>query len=62
MFSMNDKVIILKTGIAGTVVDVSTDGGVIQYIVESDIPNVSGGYGGKWALFDCRAEELARSV
>lgn len=62
MFSMNDKVVILKNGISGTVVDVSTDNGVVQYIVESDIPNVSGGYGGKWALFDCLPEELSRKI
>ncbi len=60
MFSLNDKVIIIKNGLVGTVVDVSEDDGVIQYIVESDTPYSEGGYGGKWKLFDCCAEELAQ--
>lgn len=61
MFAMNDKVKIIKTGLVCTVVDVSTTNGETVYIVESDTPNVGGGYGGKWALFDCHAEDLARA-
>lgn len=60
MFELNDKVRILESGIIGTVVDVSTEGGESQYIVESDTPYVEGGYGGKWKLFDCHAEDIAQ--
>ena len=60
MFDLFDKVRILKNGIVGTIVDISPVDGSTQYIVESDTPNVSGGYGGKWKLFDCFAEELQR--
>lgn len=61
MFSLNDKVKILGNGIIGTVVDVSTEDGEAQYIVESDTPYADGGYGGKWKLFDCRAEDLVQA-
>lgn len=61
MFSMNDKVRILKNDLVGTVVDISEEDGETRYIVESDTPYSEGGYGGKWKLFDCRGEELARA-
>ena len=61
MFDMNDKVLIKKTGIVGTVVDVSEDNGAPLYVVESDTPYSEGGYGGKWKLYDCRAEEITRA-
>ncbi|MCH5206565.1 MAG: hypothetical protein J1F09_06395 [Oscillospiraceae bacterium] len=60
MFSMNDKVRILKNDLIGTVVDISEEDGETRYIVESDTPFSEGGYGGKWKLFDCCGEELAR--
>lgn len=59
MFSLNDKVLIKNNGIIGTVVNVSEDNGAPLYVVESDTPYSEGGYGGKWKLYDCRAEEIA---
>ena len=61
MFSINDKVRIIKNGLVGTVVDVSEEDGALRYIVESDTPYSEGGYGGKWKLFDCLGEELVRA-
>lgn len=55
---MNDKVIILNNGIVGTVVDAYDRRGEKVYIVESDTRSPNGEY----ELYDCLAEELARSV
>lgn len=60
MYSLNDKVKILSTGLVGTVVDVYEQSGRKVYVVESDTmnANVSGGYGDTWKLFDCSASDL----
>lgn len=53
-----DKVCIKKTGIVGTIVDISRVGADTVFTVESDVPGLEDGYGNKWKLFDCREEEL----
>lgn len=55
MISMFEKVKILKSGIVGTIIDTYNSRGTTVYIVESETPD-------GFELFDCRAEELARSV
>lgn len=56
MFSMYEKVKILKNGITGIVVDIYNKRGKDVYIVEDDVLNADGNY----ELYDCYAEELAR--
>lgn len=58
MISMFEKVKILNNGIVGTVVDAYDRRGEKVYIVESDTRSPNGDY----ELYDCLAEELARSV
>lgn len=58
MYSLNDKVKILSNGVSGTIVDISLVNGKRMYVVESDVPNVAGGYGGIWKLFDCSESDL----
>ncbi len=59
VFSLFDRVMILETGVIGTIIDKSTRNGKTWYIVESDKEGAAkGGYGDKWPLFDCTADEL----
>lgn len=60
MFDVYDKVKIKATGLIGTIVDVSIINGKKNYVVESDIEYVSGGYGDRWKLFDCFASEIEK--
>ena len=62
MFELNDKVLIKSSGIIGTIVDISEINGKTIYIVENDKEGAApGGYGKKWALFDCSAEDITRA-
>lgn len=58
MFSLYDKVRIKSSNLIGTIVDISTVNEKDSYIIESDIPDIQGGYGGKWKLFNCSFEEI----
>ena len=59
MFSEYDRVKIKESEITGTIIDKSTRNGKTWYIVESDKEGpTKGGYGDKWPLFDCTADEL----
>ena len=51
-----EKVRIKKTGLTGTIVDISRG----LYIVESDVenPDIPGGYGNRFLLFDCKESEI----
>lgn len=60
MFELFDKVRIKSKDIIGTIVDVSTIGGFPKYVIESDVPDLSDGYGGKWKLFDCTENEIEK--
>ncbi len=53
-----DKVRIIKSGIVGTIINISGTGADVIYSVESDTPNLNEGYGGKWKIFDCKENEL----
>lgn len=58
MFELYDKVRIKTSMLIGTIVDISNINGHLNYVVESDIKNVVGGYGGDWKLFDCSKDEI----
>ncbi len=59
MFELYSKVIIKSKQLVGTVVDISTIGGENIYVVESDTKEKNhDGYGGVWALYDCRENEI----
>ena len=61
MFELNDKVLIKSSGIIGTIVDISEINGKAIYVVENNKEGaVTGGYGKKWTLFDCSAEDITR--
>ena len=62
MLKINDVVRIKSEGISGTIVDISTINGKTNYVVESNIADVTGGYGGKWKLFDCSESELEKTA
>ena len=53
-----DKVRIKSTGIIGTIVSITSSDAEKVYTVESDTPDLTDGYGGKWRLFDCREAEI----
>lgn len=58
MFSLYDKVRIKSSDLIGIIVDISTVNEKDIYIIESDIPDIQEGYGGKWKLFNCYFEEI----
>ena len=60
MFELYDKVRIKSNMVIGTIVDISNINGRLNYVVESDSKNVSGGYGGDWKLFDCSKDEIEK--
>lgn len=60
MFELYDKVKIKANMIVGTIVDISSIDGKINYVVESDAEYVTNGYGGKWKLFDCSENDIEK--
>lgn len=56
----NDKVRIKKNNIIGVIIDIYEVDGIKYFSVESSEKEVSaeGGYGKKFPIFDCVAEEL----
>ena len=60
MFELYDKVRIKSSTIVGTIIDISDINGHINYVVESEKKNISGGYGGDWKLFDCSTNEIEK--
>ena len=60
MFELCDKVKIRSNDIVGTIVDISNIDGHNIYIVESDVANALGGYGGVWKLFDCYEDDIEK--
>lgn len=60
MFELYDKVKIKANMIVGTIVDISSIDGKINYVVESDAEYVTKGYGGKWKLFDCSENDIEK--
>ena len=62
MFELNDNVLIKSSGIIGTIVDISEINGKTIYVVENNKEGAAlGGYGKKWTLFDCSAEDITRA-
>lgn len=57
-FDIGQKVRILKNGVPGCVVDVMEKERGNQYIIESDLEDVEGDYGGQWPLFYCTEDEI----
>lgn len=60
MIKLFEKVKIKSNNLIGTIVDIYKSNGKSIFIVESDTPDVEGGYGGEWKLFDCFEEEIER--
>lgn len=63
MFNEYDHVRIVKTGVAGEIVDIHHGkDGCLWYIVQSDERGAPGGYGTEdsFKLYDCRAEDLEK--
>lgn len=63
MFNEYDHVRIVKTGVAGEIVDIRRGkDGIFWYTVESDERGAPGGYGTEdsFKLYDCRAEDLEK--
>lgn len=58
MIKLFEKVKIKSKNLIGTIVDIRNSDGKTIFMVESDTPNVEGGYGGEWKLFDCLEEEI----
>lgn len=61
MFELYEKVRIKKNGIIGTIIDKTTIGGEVKYIVESNKKGkIEGAYGGDWPEYDCTDKDLER--
>ncbi len=60
MFELYDIVLIKDKDIKGTIVDIAHINSDVIYVVESNIPWLNDGYGGKWKLFDCKEDELIK--
>ena len=58
MLNIYDRVKIKSKNICGTIVDVYTVNNYTKFVVESDVPNIDDGYGGKWKLFDCDESDI----
>lgn len=63
MINEFDQVIIKKSGITGTVVDVRTSKGERIYTIEADKKGTPGGFGDEdsWKLYDCTAAEIEKA-
>ena len=61
MFDLFDIVKIKSNGVIGTIIDKTELNDKVMYIVENNAKGeVRGAYGGKWAEFDCRDEDLVK--
>ncbi|MCD8095735.1 MAG: hypothetical protein LUE12_06355 [Ruminococcus sp.] len=60
MFTLYEKVKIKKSGIIGTIVDISNINEKKVFVVESNKKNINTGYGGTWKLFDCAENEIEK--
>lgn len=63
MFELYEKVRIVSRDLIGTIIDISENNGITDYVVESDKEcPISGGYGDRFPLFDCTEESLKKSM
>lgn len=59
MFKMDDTVRIKKTGVVGSITDISCAGGSTVYVIDTDTgDDEEGGFGGMYSVFYCTEEEL----
>ena len=61
MFKMDDTVRIRKTGVVGSITDISCAGGSTVYVIDTDTgDDEEGGFGGMYSVFYCTEEELEK--
>lgn len=61
MFKMDDTVRIKKTGVVGSITDISCAGGSTVYVIDTDTgDDEEGGFGGMYSVFYCTEEELEK--
>ena len=54
MFKMDDTVRIKKTGVVGSITDISCAGGSTVYVIDTDTgDDEEGGFGGMYSVFYC---------
>lgn len=61
MFKLDDTVKIKKTGVVGTISDISCAGGVTTYVIDTDTGDDEDDFGGMSEIYYCREEDLEKA-
>ncbi len=61
MFKLDDTVRIKKTGVIGTISDISGAGGETTYVIDTDTGDDEDDFGGMAAIYYCREDELEKA-
>ena len=62
MFKEYERVMIIRSGMTGIIVDKAIVNGVAKYVVEADVFNGDAPHGVEWPLVHCTEKDLCKII
>lgn len=60
MFRLDETVKIKKSGVIGTITDISGNGSNVVYVIDTDTGDDENDFGGMSAVYYCRPDEIEK--